>query len=204
MNYGEEYALWYLRLNGFFPISNFVIHKSGEITHSSDCDVLAIRTPNVFEEIGGQEGDWDDWLRDRFDFAKTIGIICEVKTGDYEKDKLFRKENVHYCVGRLGFVSQQYIGEISDRLDEQAIIDLDSHYQIGKLLVANNGAQTERYSYIDLGSIIAFLERRIERYPEEKYRDRMFFSSILFQSVIDRVALKRDDTIERKRLTTSG
>jgi hypothetical protein len=192
MNYGEEYALWYLRLNGFFPISNFVIHKSGEISNSSDCDVLAIRFPNVFEEVGGQENDWDDWLRGRFNFDKIIGIICEVKTGGYEKNKLFRKNNVQYCVGRLGFVPQRHIGEVSNQFDGQQIIDLNSQYQLGKLLIANNGSETERYFYIDLGSIISFLDRRIERYPEEKYRDRMFFSSILFQSMIDRVALKRE------------
>jgi len=192
MNYGEEYALWYLRLNGFFPISNFVIHKSSEISYSSDCDVLAIRTPNVFEEIGGQKDDWDDWLRDRFDLNKTIGVICEVKTGKYEKDKVFRKNNVQYCIGRLGFVPQQFIGEFLDRFDELRVIDLNDQYQIGKVLIANNGSETDRYSYLDLCSVISFLDRRVKRYPEEKYRDRMFFSSIIFQSVIDRVSLKRE------------
>jgi len=192
MNYGEEYAFWYLRLNGFFPISNFVIHKSDEISHSSDCDVLAIRTPNVFEEIGGQKDDWDDWLRDRFDLNKTIGVICEVKTGKYEKDKIFRKNNVQYCIGRLGFVPQQFIKDFLDRFDELKVIDLNDQYQIGKVLIANDGSETDRYSYLDLGSVISFLVRRVEKYPEKKYRDRMFFSSILFQSVIDRVSLKRE------------
>lgn len=191
MNYGEEYALWYLRLNGFFPISNFVIHKSGEISHSSDCDVLAIRTPNVFEEIGGQRDDWDDWLRDRFDLNKTIGVICEVKTGQYEKDKLFRKDNVRYCIGRLGFVPEQVIGGFLDQFDGRRVIDLNDQYQIGKVLIANEGSETDWYSYLDLSSVISFLDRRIEKYPEDKYRDRMFFSSILFQSAIDRVSLKR-------------
>jgi len=193
MNYGEEYALWYLRLNGFFPISNFVIHKSPGTTYSSDCDVLAIRTPNVFEKVGGQEKDWDDWLRSRFDFVKTIGIICEVKTGAYEQGNIFRKQNVCYCIGRLGFVSKQHISKLSDRLENSAIIDLNSQYQIGKLLIANNGSETEQYFYRDLGSIISFLGRRVEKYPVEKYRDRMFFTSILFQSIVDRVTLKREN-----------
>jgi hypothetical protein len=192
MNYGEEYALWYLRLNGFFPISNFVIHKSRDIDHSSDCDVLAIRPPYVFEEIGGREDDWDDWLRDRFDFTKTVGIICEVKTGDYDKKRLFRKSNVQYCIGRLGFVSQQHLGEVSDQLNGRRIIDLNSNHQLGKLLIANDGSETDHYFYLNLGSVISFLERRIDKYPAEKYRDRIFFSSILFQSVIDRIALKRN------------
>ena len=80
---------------------------------------------------------------------------------------------------------------ITDRFDELKIINLNDQYQIGKVLIANKGTETDRYSYLDLGSIIEFMDKRIENYPVEKYRDRMFFSSILFQSVIDRVSLKR-------------
>jgi hypothetical protein len=31
MNHGEELVYWYLRLNGFFPLSNFVVHKSSQV-----------------------------------------------------------------------------------------------------------------------------------------------------------------------------
>lgn len=199
MNYGEEYALWYLRLNGFFPISNFVIHKSHEINYSSDCDVLAIRLPHVFEDIGGQEGDWDDFLRDTFDLRKAIGIICEVKTGNYDKEKLFRKNNVRYCIGRLGFVPREYVAALSEEFEGRQIINPNSNCQLAKLLIAKDGPETENYLYVNIDSIISFLEKRIDEYPEEKYRDRMFFSSILFQSVIDRVALKRNSKDRRER-----
>lgn len=58
MNYGEELAYWYFRLNGFFPLLNYVIHRCHDVDYSSDCDLLALRCPNVFEEKGGQEQDW--------------------------------------------------------------------------------------------------------------------------------------------------
>ena len=38
-NYGEELAYWYLRLNGFFLIENFVIHNQ-EHENGSDVDML--------------------------------------------------------------------------------------------------------------------------------------------------------------------
>jgi hypothetical protein len=50
MNYGEELAYWYLRLNGFFPISNFVVHRSLDVPNTSDVDVVAVRPPHVFEQ----------------------------------------------------------------------------------------------------------------------------------------------------------
>ena len=191
MNYGEEYAFWYLRLNGFFPITNFVIHKSGKIEHSSDCDILAVRPPWVYEEVGGKNEDWDEYLLNNFDLSKTIGIICEVKTGDYKKDKLFSLPNLRYCIGRLGFVPVQQIDDLSDYLYSHSVVTINNNYQVGKILIAENGNNTEKYLFYSLGQTIAFLRDRIKRYPNEKYRDRMFFGSILFQSVIDRVVLER-------------
>ena len=82
-NYAEEYASWYFRLNGFFPISNFVVHRIGNATRSSECDILAIRPPNVFEQIGGTAEDWDPYLVQSIDFSCILGVICEVKTGEY-------------------------------------------------------------------------------------------------------------------------
>lgn len=39
-NYGEERAYWYLRLNGFFPLSNFVVHKDEMVQYRADVDLL--------------------------------------------------------------------------------------------------------------------------------------------------------------------
>lgn len=46
MNYGEELTYWYLRLNGFFPISRYMIHRTEEGRHPSDRDLLAVRFPH--------------------------------------------------------------------------------------------------------------------------------------------------------------
>jgi hypothetical protein len=63
MNYGETLAYWYLRLNGFFPLRNFVLHplngSEANDRYTADSDLLAIRFPYVYEEIGGQPEDWD-------------------------------------------------------------------------------------------------------------------------------------------------
>lgn len=76
-NYGEELAYWYLRLNGFFTINNFVLHHNRE-GRTSDADILAVRFPYVYEEVGGRDEDWDDQLVGRFNKDKIVGLICEV------------------------------------------------------------------------------------------------------------------------------
>lgn len=55
-NFGEELVYWYLRLNGFFIINNFVLHHD-TASRTSDADLLAVRFPYVYEDIGGREED---------------------------------------------------------------------------------------------------------------------------------------------------
>jgi hypothetical protein len=59
VNFGEELTYWYIRLNGFFPLSDFVLHRGEGIRSPADCDFLAIRFRGVYEEVGGQASDWD-------------------------------------------------------------------------------------------------------------------------------------------------
>ena len=200
MNYGEEYVFWYLRLNGFFPITNFVIHKSSHVSFSSDCDVLAIRMPFVYEEIGGLPDDWDDYLRNILDFDVINGIICEVKTGDYDPEKLFIRTNLSYSIGRLGFISrddESYLDNILDVLDNSPQIFMTADRQnipfcITKLLVANsNKGENSSYSFLPFDRVLSFLRDRIKNYRLQKYRDRMFFGSNQFQAFIDYIALDR-------------
>lgn len=89
-NYGEELAYWYLRLNGFFPITNFVLHslinKRRKKPYNADADILAIRPANACEEIGGQRLKCDDKtnLVCSGEELKWVFAYCEVKTGDYK------------------------------------------------------------------------------------------------------------------------
>ena len=86
MNFGESLAYWYFRLNGFLPLTNFVLHRPDSLRrYNADSDLLAVRFPLVFEEIGGQRDDWDnerfaEWGLDHFN--RTVCVIAEIKTGD--------------------------------------------------------------------------------------------------------------------------
>jgi len=184
MNYGEEIAYWYLRLNGFFPITNFVIHRSSEIAHSADCDLLAIRLPFVYEEIGGNPDDWDKGLTEEFGFDHTIGIICEVKTGRYKLDEIFRPAYVKYAVGRLGFAPRENIAAISEELNKVALLEVGEGQRIGKLLIANEQKASSEFVFRSLNTAEDFINNRVRRYPKEKYADRMYFGSELFQHTI--------------------
>lgn len=109
-NYGEELGYWYLRLNGFFPITNFVLHTLSsddirERQYNADADLLAIRPPNVYEEIGGKPTRWDSKIVHHAEQSRWIFVYCEVKTGDYDVGKLFPSERIDYVKKRFGLTS---------------------------------------------------------------------------------------------------
>jgi len=192
MNYGEEIAYWYLRLNGFFPITDFVIHRSSEVEHTSDCDLLAIRLPHVYEEIGGNPDDWDKELADQLGFDHIVGVICEVKTGAYKLDDIVRPEYVKYSVGRLGFMQRELIAGFSEKLNGNACLETEEGHRICKLLIANDQKDSRAFFFRSLNSTEDFISGRVRKYPNEKYADRMYFGSDLFQHTIHRIHRERE------------
>ncbi|MDN4084333.1 hypothetical protein [Paenibacillus polymyxa] len=186
-NFGEELVYWYLRLNGFFLINNFVLHQNSE-GRTSDADLLAVRLPYVYEETGGRLEDWDPLLLSYFEPGKTIGIICEVKTGlNFNTNKVFQDYNVNKSVQRIGFTSNE--------LDYQEIFDNSmvsfGDYQIAKLLVTRKLHNPKSDClHIKMVHIRSFLRERMHKYMDRKLGDRMFFSSSLLQYLIWDESLK--------------
>ena len=204
MNYGEEIAYWYLRLNGFFPITNFVIHRSTEIKHSADCDLLAIRLPFVYEEVGGKPDDWDKGLAKELGFDRTIGVICEVKTGAYDAGEIFRPEYVKYSIGRLGFATPENIATISERLNEVSLLDVDEELRIVKLLIANKQKDSSKSVFRSLSSVDDFMKGRIRKYEAAKYADRLRFHSELLQYTIHLMHREKENQGVQKEPNKKG
>lgn len=195
MNYGETLVYWYLRLNGFFPLVDFVLHRHEEtISNSADCDVLAVRHPHTYEAIGGQTTDWDPKLsamgiklRDRI-----IGIIVEVKTGQdiYEirnNTRLsFCNDRTKYAVQRLGFWPQANTADVVDALNTEVSYQ-DDTFQVFKLLVADKMPpveQPEKWKQLTLKQVETFIVERFKKYQGQKHPDRLRFPSDLMQYMI--------------------
>ena len=174
MNFGEELAYWYLRLNGFFPLTNFVYHKSDSAEYSGDCDVLAFRPAGVWEEIGGREVDWHPRLQEIVDFDHPAVVICEVKTGAYERESLFPRDRHAYAIRRAGLAIPA-----DPEWNESACFDHGSSRSY-KLLVTRADAESSRWRTIRIDECVMFLRKRFATYPE-KFRDRVYFQSSLIQ-----------------------
>jgi hypothetical protein len=190
-NYAEELAYWYLRLNGFFLIENFVIHKEPKefegIKHRSDADLLAVRFPNVIEKIGEEALRPDDeFLLRNFDCGKTLGLIIEVKSGeDWKNLNIFEdKKRMKYALNRFGFIPPEKVDKLSSDLNWMRE-DIGDGYQIGKLLIHDLRELPRQWKgkilSVKLSALNTFIENRFKEIHAEKFASRLFFPSAMMQ-----------------------
>jgi hypothetical protein len=140
MNYGETLAYWYLRLNGFIPLTNLVLHAPDDGNRrNSDMDLIAVRFPHAFEIIGGDRGDYDprltQWNLDIFN--SVVCLVVEVKTGGYTNAKLnqsFSEDRLGYAIKRLGMINPEEASLVAERLNNEQMI-VQNPFVFAKLLV---------------------------------------------------------------------
>lgn len=176
MNYLEELAYWYFRFNGYFLITDFVNHQNEEIARTHDTDILGIRFPFVFENIGGNALDFN---QDIVSVDKVICIICEVKSGRYNANEIFANRHIiKQNINRLGIYPLEKVDNIVEHLMSINHWE-DRNTIIRKILVETNTSICEKYYSINKMTIVSEILRRKENY--RKSQDRLFFNSNLIQ-----------------------
>lgn len=191
MNFAEQLTYWYLRLNGFIPLTNFVLHDDTDVAQprnedrhrTSDADLLAVRFAHVSERIGGNPDDWDrphfeEW---GIDLTQTLGFIVEVKSGGWSADDLAARHwRVVRGVQRLGMFADPVPHEVANELSDRTRTNRDG-YVIAKLLVGTHRQADVPWLYLDLRDAVRFIAQRMQRYDYRKHADRMFFDGDLIQ-----------------------
>lgn len=85
----EEVAYWYLRLNGFLMIQNFIVHGDRRGRTRTDIDVLGVRFRWRREHIADPMRD-DDWVRVS---DRTIVVFCDAKKGPEDLNPTWTDRN---------------------------------------------------------------------------------------------------------------
>ena len=192
MNYGETLAYWYLRLNGFFPLRNFVMHMPADRQQRSDCDILAVRFPGVSEDIGGQRDDWD---RTRFErWGLSLGVplvlVVQVKTGtEGEPGKAFDTERLKQGIRRVGLWDAETSEQIAGALGKERLLKTDKA-TVAKLLIASQPVEKDTYLSMKIDEATGFIRDRFKKYSEQKVKDRLFFNDELIQFLAHEAGLR--------------
>jgi len=184
VNFGETLAYWYLRLNGFMPMRNFVLHRANiKAPQSADTDLLAVRFPYVYEEIGGKAADWDHeaFAQWHLNLERAIILLVEVKTGGIAAEaRWWRVPRICAAIRRLGIVDGAAAERIAAELEHTSVLEIEA-WVLAKLLVTNEPFPSETWLNLTLAEADAFIINRIRRYKDEKDADRLRFPDELMQ-----------------------
>lgn len=198
-NYGEELVYWYFRLNGFIPMADFVLHGDDAL-QSSDCDLLAVRFPHVFETVGGQENDWDDEFLNALghDGKKTLAVFVQVKAGEDDGNRVERisryfSSHLEYLINRLGFWPPDRAKDVADRFDRVSVLEEDQ-YSLSNVTVLRDirsRRRTPQWIEVPISQAIHFIMNRMTKYAPDKFNDRMFFPDSVIQLLADQAHTPR-------------
>jgi len=170
---GKKFELltkWYLRLNGYFTVDNFIIHaaddsqriSNGKVSNYTDIDVLGIRMPFHYEKTGELEIKNDMSL----DCIEKIDIVIgECKTGEQNGlNKIWTKENfkaIEYLIRFCGvFKDNKSIEHVASTLIKQLAYE-DDQYRLRTILFGQKEPNKEWLNkglkFISANQIIDFL-----------------------------------------------
>jgi len=177
MNFAEQLVYWYLRLNGFFPLTNFVLHH-GAGHRASDTDLLAVRFPHVSEDIGGSSTDWDEKFQDNWNIDLTtevVGLIAEVKSGGWNADDLIdpdREWRVQDGLKRLEMIASGQLEEAMTELRHGPITHTGG-VSSAKLFVGD-GQMPDGipWLHLQLSDADQFVRRRMQTYDRSHWQHR--------------------------------
>ena len=207
-NFGEELAYWYLRLNGFFLIDNFVLHSADlKSSQSADADVIGIRNPHTVEKIG--MFDVDDISPNLVDFEpkikeKTVVVISEVKTSPTKQKILLQDEHrLKYIIKRTGLFEAEIVDEVSNQLFNNKSYSPDgSNISILKIIFSQFEYSDDKFYCLSLGCIENQIIEKIYTYIDDKNPSKHLFPSTLMQYLIWKIrqenGLERQEEIHEK------
>lgn len=190
-NYGEELAFWYFRLNGFIPMTDLVLHHKRP-QFSSDCDLLAVRFPQPYEEIGGQTSDWDSNLLHKLGQKDNTTLITfvQVKTADEDNPgsiSEYFSNHLEYLLGRVGAIPQKDIKKQTKSFNRMALLPWEN-FVFSKVLV-HSGIHIRKspppWIELQFKDLAKFVFKRMDKYRPDKFSDRMFFPNNIVQMMTD-------------------
>lgn len=195
INFAEDLAYWYLRFNGFFLLRNFVF-RAGQATGNrrrtadgTDSDLLAIRFTYVYEEIGGQNADWDreqfeGWgiEIDKFHLAFIVEVTSAQNISHCSIKSKFSDERLKQAIWRFGIFPKEDVSCLVERLQNEKYIE-KGNWIVAKLAVTDRTISSQGQGprlHLLLKDADIFLQKRIKAYSS-KYSDRMYFPETLIQ-----------------------
>jgi len=160
----EQLAVWYLRLNGYFVIPNFIAHGNGG--PRTDVDVLAVRFPHSREYQ-------DDTQRLKIPADKIDIIFAESKTGHCQLNGPWKAPGnghaLEYVLRRIGIVEndESIVAAANGLYEKQSYQSGDYVFRI-VCFGSRINKKLPRVTQVMWPDVLAFLNERFGTYKAEK------------------------------------
>lgn len=170
--HSEQLAYWYLRLNGFLTIANFIVHPDQGNRQETDVDVLGVRFPYRAENL-------DRPMKDDIHFSrireKSYIAIAEVKTARCDLNGPWtnpERRNMLRVLRAVGAFPKQESEIVAQALyDKGHYVSQLYHISLMCLGREHNPDIADRYPQVPQilwPEILTFIYRRFKEYRHQK------------------------------------
>jgi len=177
----EDIAYWYLRLNGFLCLRNFLVHgdRRGEIR--TDIDVVGVRMKHRREHLKDPMRD-AEWVEDA---KRTIVVFCDAKTNARDFNAawtLHQRYILESFLALVGAVPENLWAQTARELYETGRSEPSPDVLVTVLLVNHDPrgqAPTRLRSaqVIQLADAFRFVHRRFNKYRQIKRENSQWEAS---------------------------
>lgn len=173
----EQLAYWYLRLNGFLTIVNFVVHPDTGSNQRTDVDILGVRFPHRAELL--ETPMQDDELFTGVN-SKPYIAIAEVKRGMCDLNGPWTRpsdKNMQRVLGAIGAFPQEEIEDLARALYEDGCADSSRFLTLLCLGSVENSEIRKTYPrvpQITWDRVLEFIFTRFMRYLNQKVSHRQW------------------------------
>jgi hypothetical protein len=200
----EKVAYWYLRLNGFFQIENFVVHPGRRGGQRTDADLLAIRFPFRAERLFN---DPNDVMADDVQPLALSGdlidvVMAEVKTnqpctlnGPWTQQD---RRNVHRVLAAIGCLPPDRIEPAAADIYVAGFHRSEAQLRIRLVAVGRDRSEELAAAYPAVTQLIwtdmlAFIWVRFHRYRQQKTQvDQWDVEGLKIKRLADQSADEQD------------
>jgi len=168
----EDIAYWYLRLNGFLTLRNFLVHGDRRGQTRTEIDVLGVRFQHRREHLSQPMKD-DDWIER---VQRTIVVFCDAKKGaqDFNNAWTNRDEQVmESFLALVGVVPRVQWTNVAKELYERGRSEPGPELLITTLLINHDpnckvSMRWKSAEVVQIEHALRFIHRRFNEYHSVK------------------------------------
>ncbi len=168
----EQLAYWYLRLNGFLTIQNFIVHPDSGNEQRTDADVLGVRFPYRAELKPNP-------MADDVPFAKVANkpfiVMAEVKKSVCNLNGPWKdpqKENLQRVLRAVGAFPEHDIETVAEAIYTSGTFSNSAYHLslacFGKSVNAEIGKNYPNVPQVLWDGVLAFIYKRFRAYRDQK------------------------------------